>query len=411
MNPSHFQHLNSAYTSLNPATSAQNRLGAVGRPVKAGRLDSNIMEIASHSKIKPESQTTDDSTEILKIASGKAKQVLTHPTKPNRAIYIPVSPKKERELREEVITAKTILEKYREKYNEDPKNIALTYKEKSDEGKRVIEENNNYYYRKSSKSDKNNFYTVITDRAVCDGEKFARDRDLNMEGRLQFALDIANGFAELHKINFLCGDVKLENLLLGDENGRKVARISDLGKTKELPEGSRYVNYTGNPRFMPPEGTLSKKGDIFGFGLMLIRIFEEPFLKPSGNLISEEAEDGEKSKKFRGIEKYIVESDKFLGTESGGRESLRARAKAFLSKPESRVKQEQKNELEKYIHHLEDALLKKYSREGVKLLIHTILSMTQLLPKDRPTAEIVKVALSLVKLEELPASVTDNKNN
>lgn len=93
-----------------------------------------------------------------------------------------------------------------------------------------------------------------------------------------FALQLALGFKELHAHGYIHGDTKLENVLVY-EMDKPTIKIADWGKCKSIKE-NEIGFHTGNRRHMPPERLSSQKGEVFGVGMMLVRVLEEEFLDP-----------------------------------------------------------------------------------------------------------------------------------
>jgi hypothetical protein len=100
-------------------------------------------------------------------------------------------------------------------------------------------------------------------------------RTLPLETRLNLGMQVIKGMHNMQKAGYVTGDAKLENILVFErENGKPIARISDFGKARTLTEGSISL-VDGNPRFTSPEGVLTRQGEVFSTGLMLLRTLEE----------------------------------------------------------------------------------------------------------------------------------------
>lgn len=191
-------------------------------------------------------------------------------------------------------------------------------------------------------------YTLKVERASKNFEKKIQDPSTTLPDRVKFAEHFLDGMTNLHLAGYIYGDVKPENCLIF--NG--VLRISDFGKTEEVPKDGKAATYKGNKRFAPPEGVLSQKGDVYSAGMVLIRTFEEAFLSnvnsTSETPIKKEAPTEEKKtketpteekkteskslvpigekdvafdmtadKKLRGVERYVVEHKAFLASNPG----------------------------------------------------------------------------------------------
>ena len=113
---------------------------------------------------------------------------------------------------------------------------------------------------------------------------------LTLQQRAKICYDMIDGLDKLHRLGktkgmdgYVHGDPKPGNILVYEMiiNGKKYyyADIADLGKTRVVPNfnmGSEMKDvYWGNSRFRCSEMFLSQKGDVQGYGFMLIRTLEE----------------------------------------------------------------------------------------------------------------------------------------
>ncbi|XP_050231698.1 LRR receptor-like serine/threonine-protein kinase IOS1 [Mercurialis annua] len=102
---------------------------------------------------------------------------------------------------------------------------------------------------------------------------------LSWEGRLQIALEAAQGLEYLHngcKPPIIHRDVKSTNILL---NNNFQAKLADFGLSRAFPvEGGSHVSTTvaGTPGYLDPEyyvsNWLTEKSDVFSFGVVLLEI-------------------------------------------------------------------------------------------------------------------------------------------
>jgi len=170
-------------------------------------------------------------------------------------------------------------------------------------------------------------YTVKVRRASGgDFEKKIRDIKTSLNQRIKFGLNLLSGFKNLHQANFVYGDPKPENCLIYNNrsnNDRENLKIADFGKAKKV-ESDRVLSYKGNTRFAPPEGTLSKSGDVYGAALILIRNFEEEIFKNEKDnsktslyTVPNQDFDAKASDKLRGVERFVVEHKAFLAGNPG----------------------------------------------------------------------------------------------
>jgi hypothetical protein len=132
-------------------------------------------------------------------------------------------------------------------------------------------------------------YTLEVDIASTDFEKKMRTSDISMDERIKLGGHLLQGLQALHKADYVHGDMKPENCLIYKNETGEVLKMSDFGKAKEL--GNNHAPYSGNTRFAPPEGQVSKKSDVYGAAMVLIRNLEEPLLGKEKTLISIKPED------------------------------------------------------------------------------------------------------------------------
>ncbi|KAF8654961.1 hypothetical protein HU200_061393 [Digitaria exilis] len=110
-------------------------------------------------------------------------------------------------------------------------------------------------------------------------------RGMTLATRLRIAAETAVALAHLHSRTILHGDVKPENILLGD---RWVAKVSDFGcstiddNTQVVPKGSlAYLD----PEFLD-DFSLTDKTDVYSFGVVLMELLtrRKPRPKEQKNL-------------------------------------------------------------------------------------------------------------------------------
>ncbi|NGX42525.1 MAG: hypothetical protein K940chlam7_00805 [Chlamydiae bacterium] len=231
-------------------------------------------------------------------------------------------------------------------------------------------------------------YTLEVEKAEANFEQVIQSTETSFEQRKIFGRHLLEGLVALHKVGWAYGDLKPENLLIYGKGKKEILKIADFGKAKKV--GSETKKYTGNLRFSPPEGKLSKKGDVWGAALVLIRTLEEAVLTDKEPLV---AVTGKKidqpSDKRRGIERFIIQHKAFLGVEITTLieriyKGLPRRAK--LGKLSSKKRQLQAELIHKYI----DKLTKKLVGKGVigagqqeTDLKNLLMEMTKESPKKR----------------------------
>lgn len=236
------------------------------------------------------------------IAKGKAKSVYAHAKHIGKVIYTPLQGNhiqkivekifrlKETELKREVTIAQDISSKL------------------TTDGKRISETNLALEMEEIHGEEKIlGIYSVSTQEAIGDLDNNLKKHQIKFPDSLKTGMQIAAGLQDLHQAGYVHGDLKPENILLYDD-GKKIApKITDFGKTRAIKDNQRLF-YAGDPRYSAPEGGLTKSGEVFGAGLIMIRILEEEFLSENGEmLISPREQDplgiiGDS----KGIEKFLI---------------------------------------------------------------------------------------------------------
>lgn len=223
-------------------------------------------------------------------------------------------------------------------------------------------------------------YSVKQERALGDLATISkRNKTISMDDRIKFSAEFCHGLKALHQTNHAYGDLKPENCLMyknksGDEGLH--LKLSDFGKTKRLEQ--TLIKYTGNMRYAPPEGILSKSGDVYGAAILMIGLLEESFLsKDHPSLIAvPKAERDAEGGKLTGIEKYLVESKDFAALPSGSLKRIfRGSART----------QEQLGNQEKAMHKYIDALHSKLIAEVGPVIADVILSLLKEMTVSDPT--------------------------
>ncbi len=256
-------------------------------------------------------------------------------------------------------------------------------------------------FDKITTSDGKEYY--VTKKALANGEKAIRDPALPFETRLSFCEHVLDGGSALHGTNRVHGDLKPDNLLIFENETLKIA---DFGKSATVDDDKPSTKtYSGNTRFCPPEGKLSKAGDVYGAGLILIRILEEACLNDSTSLIDisekknppayTDTQTGKDSR--RGVEKYILDNPAFTRsyetkgqTLFGGRaKDLAARAKTVTGAISQKDLNAESVALNDYITTLCNELLenKFLDKEKADELGLLLIDMTSTAPQQRPTMQ------------------------
>lgn len=239
-------------------------------------------------------------------------------------------------------------------------------------------------------------YIIEVDAAKCDFEHQIRDSNTDIKERFNLGKDLVSGINELHKADFAYGDIKPENCLVFEKDGKMQLKISDFGKAEEAKDYESKT-YKGNLRFAPPEGKLSKKGDVFSAALVLIRNFEEGVLDKDGEPLlsvkSSDLESVQATKERRGIEKLIVNHKAFMGIDEpniSDKLFRRLPRWASMDKLSFAQKDRQQTILSNYVNILGGKLIEKgVPKEGVDELCELLKDMTDANPATRPNMEEV----------------------
>ncbi len=236
--------------------------------------------------------------------------------------------------------------------------------------------------------------------------------NLNIETRIEFGRQYLEGMTELQNAGFIYGDIKPENCLIYGTGKDQTLKIADFGKTSEIKTNKKTrkeipQKYSGNIRFISPEGKLSTKGEVWGAALVLIRNFEEQVLDKNRNTSLwgeveeaqkdefiktwEKVEEGkyknERIRNKRGIERFVIEHEAFQATAGSGWSTLLRRAKLMnLSQDEKLF---QKQVLDRYIKLLAKQLKeqKVIEEDKVDQFVNLLDHMTQIDPDQRPKME------------------------
>lgn len=87
---------------------------------------------------------------------------------------------------------------------------------------------------------------------------------------------MAQGLEFLHSINIIHRDIKPQNILITEENGANVAKITDFGVASVYDENDIVATTEGTFHFMPPEACdpnvfriSGKAADVWALGVTL----------------------------------------------------------------------------------------------------------------------------------------------
>lgn len=202
-------------------------------------------------------------------------------------------------------------------------------------------------------------------------EDEVRNNKLELSEGLGIIGQLIHGFANLHAGGVVSNDPKLENMLVYvDAEGKRSVKISDWGQAKTLSEGERGF-YLGNKRHMPPERLSSFKGEVFGVGMMFVRILEDRFLEKDKLMLWDPVyTDPSKKKQLRKDEDFNKKRkgiERFLATSSASPQldvtpvdlvsHLIVSCRALFGKPEPKKRMDR--EIQAYLDKLEEKLFEE----------------------------------------------------
>lgn len=300
----------------------------------------------------------------------------------DKVLYVPKELKKnkEKELRAEYITMKAI----ENELNGEAENLAIS-------GEAYTDTNGNFF--------------ILNPKANGDLEDYLNG-ECNFDQTISYIRQFMNGVREAHSTGHALGDIKPDNCLLYDGG---VLKVSDFGKTIKVDDNWDW--YTGNPRYMPLEGTLSLKGDVFSAGVCIIRMLDALVPDEVGDVYTVNAnnrnypdletnplylKDGQC--KFKGIEKALIQYPDSPHCPIGSKRSFWNRGKALL------LSSDKKDSVEFFIHeyinrlslHLKDVNgdESKQGQQKINAMALLLKQMTSSDPDDRPNMETVYTQFS-----------------
>lgn len=247
----------------------------------------------------------------------------------------------EKELREEAALMQSMKEEYsRANDGNEPENLALSFVEMRDNKGNLV---------------------LVTQRADCDVEKYLSGKaaERSFDQSLDYCEQFLNGVREAHSANRALGDIKPDNCLLYAEG--KSLKGTDFGKAQKLVDDTSGF-YLGNPRYMPPEGVLSKQGDVFSAAMVVIRLLEcslenDNELCPVMEVDNPDPKYKNLDEKYKGIERFVIQHKDFVHCPKGDFRSLPARIMAFASNPKSN------RAMEKALHEYIDCEINKIAEK------------------------------------------------
>lgn len=237
------------------------------------------------------------------------------------------------------------------------------------------------------------------EKAVGNLEKKILEKSNNWDSCKSYCSGLVNGMVNLHKVDGVHGDLKLENLLLfpnDSDESKCTVKIADFGKSAKVRGDKIAGAYSGNTRYGPPEGSLSKASDVYGTGICLIRILEEQFLSDTTKMLISVPKGMDKQPPAhvgrRGVEKFLLDNAMFTRTyeqKAGFQGKILdfvARVRTAFGLPSDKLEAEQVA-LNGYIRALSEKMVKtgRLSKDKAEHLTDLLQKMTSVDPSRRPS--------------------------
>ncbi len=236
------------------------------------------------------------------------------------------------------------------------------------------------------------------------------------EESLDCVKQIANGAKNVHLAGMALGDPKPDNVMVYDgPDGKKIYRLSDWGKTSPIKPGERAL-YTGNTRYVPPEGGKSQQGDVYSMALIMIRVLEEPLLQEGNKQALVDIPSGKKKagtfakeNERRGVEHHMCyHKDTKQRDLEGAPWKSKVETYASLNAPKMvpavfRTSPPEGGPEQVVIYKYIDAMVEglivsgRYEKEEAKKLGNLLKGMTVSDPRLRPTMESIVAGLGTIQ--------------
>ena len=105
-----------------------------------------------------------------------------------------------------------------------------------------------------------------------------REDSYTLEEIKELLQQLNNTFKIMYKNNIIHGDLKLENILIKEENDKKIYKLTDYGMNKEfLSLTENLMELNGAPKYTAPEilsgGSFDKKSDLWSLGVIIYILF------------------------------------------------------------------------------------------------------------------------------------------
>lgn len=211
-----------------------------------------------------------------------------------------------------------------------------------------------------------------------DLEKYLKaNPDLSFGKRVDLCRQLLNGVRALQKAGYDHCDLKLDNLLIYEKDGKITLKVSDFGKTKPLGEKAKYS--TGNTRNADYTMSSSKEAAVCSCGFLMTQILEgaipdldkDPILKANRGRPVVKKPEAHKSR--TPFEKFRTEDKDCSPAETKG-----VKIKKHNQLKRLRIASKPKKESQR-IHQYVDALGERLTKEPVNEPKNEIMTLMQLI--------------------------------
>ncbi|KAH8369733.1 hypothetical protein KR093_000740 [Drosophila rubida] len=168
-----------------------------------------------------------------------------------------------------------------------------------------------------------------------------RCRQIPEERIWHILLDLLRGLKSLHDRNLIHLDIKLDNVLIDDDD---ICKLADFGLVIDVDKANNHQATEGDSRYMAPEilqGQFSKAADIFSLGIAMLELACYMDL-PSNGPLWHELRQGKLPEEF--IKTISVELQQVIKMMMSPDPQLRPTADQLLAHPKlQRMRKEEKS--------------------------------------------------------------------
>lgn len=116
------------------------------------------------------------------------------------------------------------------------------------------------------------FIFIQMELCNCDLKKYLEENNLSYDNKIKLVIEICEGLDYIHKNGIIHRDLKLNNILVNENNNIK---ITDFGLATKLYEVNNEI--VGSRMYIAPEvlknGSYSLKSDLYSLGIIMLEIF------------------------------------------------------------------------------------------------------------------------------------------